>query len=390
MLYGHYLQAMSASFCNAVAPSSTCQGARPEAERKHYADGWLGFFFWWLSSPVSSHATISPLDLGSPRANTSRVKFRALVSSLTLVVASMGAVGARPQQPATPPELPQPTAQLTPAEMEIYQRAHTLVDWTTRQIRNCPFLRKLRPARSQDQLSMVLERVGQVVTLLLNDFPRIACDEELVSEVPSDARRRTLSSAKLRKFHYIAVPQSLGDFQGFEEYRTDFKGNRVDASSLSDFFVITSNFISTYLYLSPADQCGSHFRYFGVQSLRQRKCHVVGFAQDPERARRVGTFQVQDKRVGVLIQGLAWIDPETFQILQITTWGLAPRVDIGLNSIASTVDFYPVRLSGFERVLWLPREVTVASNYRGTWFSNTHHYSNFKLFRVESTIKTAE
>jgi hypothetical protein len=38
-------------------------------------------------------------------------------------------------------------------------------------------------------------------------------------------------------------------------------------------------------------------------------------------------------------------------------------------------------------VLWLPREVKVDIVYRGMEVHNTHHYSNFKLFRVESTIK---
>jgi len=315
---------------------------------------------------------------------------RALVVLLTLVVACIGAVRARPQQPAAVPQPPEPTVQLTPAEIEIYKSAHTLIDWSPREIRKCPFLQKLRPARSQDQLPMVLKRVGQTVTLLLNDFPSGDGDEEVVSERPSNPRRRTRSSAKLRRFRYIAMPRTVGDFQEFEEYRTDLKGNRVDPASLSDFFVITSNFVSTYMYFSPADQYVSHFRYFGIQPLRERKCHVIGFAQEPEGAARVGTFQVEDKRIGVLVQGLAWIDPETFQILRITTWGLTPRIDIGLNSQASTVDFYPVRPSGYDRVLWLPRDVTVVTNYRGTWFDNTHHYSNFKLFRVESTIKPAE
>jgi hypothetical protein len=233
---------------------------------------------------------------------------------------------------------------------------------------------------------MVLERVGQAVTLLFNDFPRIACDEDVVSEVPSDARRRMPSGAKSRRFRYIAIPRPVGDFPGFEEYRTDLKGNPLDAASLTDFFVITSNYISTCLYLSPADQRASHFRHFGIQSIRGRKCHVVGFAQDSESVRRVAAYKLQDTKIIELIQGLAWIDSETFQILQITTWLLAPRTEIGLNSQASTVDFYPVRPSGYERVLWLPRDVTVVTNYRGTWFSNTHHYSNFKLFRVESRL----
>jgi hypothetical protein len=116
----------------------------------------------------------------------------------------------------------------------------------------------------------------------------------------------------------------------------------------------------------------------------------VGFAQEPERARSVGGLRVAGRTVVLLVQGLAWIDTETFQILRITTWLLAPRTDIGLSSQSSTVDFYAVRPTGFERVLWLPRDVTVVIGYRGTQVCNTHHYSNFKLFRVTSTIKSAE
>jgi hypothetical protein len=307
-----------------------------------------------------------------------------------LAVASIGAVRARAQQPTAPPELPEPAVQLTPAEIEIYKSGHTLIDWTPRQIHDCPFLRKLRPARGQDQLPMVLERVGQTGTLLFHDFPQIACDEEVVSQALPDARLGTLGSTKVRKFRYIVIPQPVGDFPGFDEYRTDLKGTPLDSARLSDLFVITSNYVSTCLYLGPADQRASRFRHFGIQPIRERECQVVGFAQEPERVRRVTTFQVQANSVVVLVQGLAWIDSETFQVLRIKTWLLAPRTDIGLNFQISTVDFYRVQPSGYARVLWLPRDVTVVTNFRGIWFNNTHHYSNFKLFRVESTIKPAE
>jgi hypothetical protein len=235
---------------------------------------------------------------------------------------------------------------------------------------------------------MVLERVGQPVTLLLHEFPQIACDEQVTSESLSIGYRTRPGIT--HKFRYIAIPRSLGSFQGFEEYRTDLKGNPLDAARLRDFFLITSNYISTCLYLSPTDRDSSRFRLFGAQSIRERECHVVGFAQEPEKVRRVGTFRFQDKRVVLLVQGLAWIDTETFQVMRIMTWLLAPRPDIGLSVHTSTVDFYPVQLSGFERVLWLPREVTVLTDYRGVLIRNTHHYSNFKLFRVTSTIKSAE
>jgi len=326
--------------------------------------------------------------LGNTQENTSQVKAWAVLSSLILVVASLGAVRASVQESAAPPQSPKPEAQVTPAEIEIYKRARTLIDWTPRQIREFPLLHKLQPAGSQDQLPMVLERVGQTVTLLFHDFPQIACDEEVFSEVFPDQRYGRLT--KLAKFRYIAIPRPMGDFPGFEEYRTDPKGNPLDAGRLSDPVLITSKYTSTILYLSPADQQGSRFRHFGTQPMRDRKCHVVGFAQVPEKVRRVGTFRVEDKRVVLLVQGLAWIDYETSQVLRIMTWLLSARTGIGLGVHDSTVDFYPVQPSGFGRVLWLPRDVEVVTSFRGRWFKNTHHYSNFKLFRVTSTVKSAE
>jgi hypothetical protein len=317
-----------------------------------------------------------------------------------LAFVCIGAVGARVQQPAAPPQALEPAPDLTPSEIETYQDAQTLIDWTPHQVHHCPFLHHLRVAGSQDELPMVLERVGQTVTLLFHDFPRIACDE-VISEThpgpgtldfatdytpviePSDTTVR-------RKLRYIVVPRPAGDVPAFEEYRTDPSGNPLDALSLRGFVMGSANYTSTCLYLSPADQHNNRFRYFGIQTIRERECHVVGFAQEPGRARRVTRFDVQGKTAGLLFQGLSWIDSETFQILRIKTWLLAPRKDIGLSYQSSTVDFYPVHPSGFERVLWLPREVTVVTSYRGTQVRNTHRYSNFKLFRVESTIKGAE
>jgi hypothetical protein len=312
---------------------------------------------------------------------------RALASSFIVAAVCVGAVSGGLQQLAAPSQLPeQPKLQLTPAEIEIYKRAKTLIDWTPRQIHDCPFLHKLRPAGNQDQLPMVLERVGQTVTLLFHDFPQVACDEEVFSETYRGRSRTTA----LHRFRYIVIPRPVGDLPAFEEYRTDLKGNPLAAASISHLFMITSRYTSTCAYLRPADQHDSRFRHFGIQTIRNRECHVVGFAQEPEKARTVGELRIGAQSVVLLVQGVAWIDSETFQVLRIMTWLLAPRTDIGLSSQASTVDFYPVQPSGFERVLWLPRDVMVVLVYRGVQFHNTHHYSSFKLFRVDSTIKPVE
>lgn len=321
--------------------------------------------------------------------NTSRVKLRVLVSSVLLAAMSIGAVM---QQPGAPPPPAGGGSRLRPAEIKIYGHHQSLIDWTPRQIQDCPYLHKLQWTGSQDKLLMVLQRVGQTGTLLFQDLPRLSCDEDVISETGREVVGATFGSlnhvpaVNSHKFRYIVIARPAGDFPYCEEYRTDVKGNPIRVFDLTDFVMITSGFASSWLYLSPADQLDNRFLYFGTEAIRNRECHVVGFAQEPEKARRFSEFTNQGYTYDLLLQGLAWIDSENFQVLRMVTWLLAPRTDIGLTSQATTVEFYPVKPSGSERVLWLPRDVKVDMVSQGAAVHNTHHYSNFKLFRVESRI----
>lgn len=317
------------------------------------------------------------------RANNSRVKTRWGGIAFLFLPICLSVWSARPPEAAACPQLPDLSPPLTPAEIELYEQAQTLIGWTPSQVRDCPYLRRLTPSESQDQLPRILERVGQVGTLLFQEFPRISCDEVVHSEVFQGVRY----SATMQEFQYIVIPRPLGDVLAYREYRTDPKGKKLDYLTHSGLFMTTSDFASAWLYLSPGDQRVGRFRLFGTQEIRNRECVVVGFAQDPDRVCRGGGFIRGGERIALLVQGLAWIDPDTFHILRITTWLLAPRMDVGLKSQTCTVDFYPVTPARSGTVLWLPRDVEVHTVCRGFAVHNQHHYSNFKLFRVESTIK---
>ena len=326
------------------------------------------------------------------------MRARALVSWLVAAAACLGALSGGLRQLAAPPQALEARFVLSPSEIEIYKNAETLIDWAPRQIHHCPYLRKLQPAASQAQLPKILERVGQTVSLMMQDFPRIACDEviaetrpghgqvEFMGDTPMTQPSDSTDTQKI-KARYIVVPSPVGELPAFEEYRTKPDGTPLNASSLPGFIVTASKYASTCLYFSPADQHDSRFRLFGTQMVRDRECQVVGFAQDPEKARRIDRFHAYGATFGLLFQGLAWIDPENSHILRITTWLLAPRKQIGISSQSTTVDYYPVQPAGSQQVLWLPRDVTVLLVFGDTHVRNIHHYSDFKLFRVESTIK---
>lgn len=309
------------------------------------------------------------------------MKARALVSSILLAVLGFGAGGARLPPTAAPPPAHEPAIKLTPAEIELYKSAQTLIDWTPSEIHHCAFLHGLQPARNQDQMPEILERVGQTCSRDVDDFLNVTSDEEVVSV-------RSRPHSKLRRdFHYVVLSRPIGSLPAIEEYRTDLKGHLLNSATFLDFSMITSGFASSWLLLSPEDQHGSRFRCFGTQTIRDRECYVVGFSQDPKTVRRAGHFYSQGKGHVILVQGLVWVDAQTFQALRMTMWLLTPRNDIGLIKQTSTIDFFAVRPGGTEREVWLPRDVWVEVRYRDIKVRNIHHYSNYKLFRVESTIK---
>jgi len=99
-----------------------------------------------------------------------------------MTAVAIGAMSPKLLHPAASPQLPEPPLRLKPSEIKIYMGAETLIDWTPTQIHNCPFLRELQPPGSPDQLPGLLDRIGQTVTLLIHDFPQIACDETIFSE----------------------------------------------------------------------------------------------------------------------------------------------------------------------------------------------------------------
>lgn len=270
-----------------------------------------------------------------------------------------------------------------PSQTELHELASPPTDWTSHQIRDFRPLRTLEPAGDQDKLPGILDGAGEAAAATYQEFPRISCDEELTSEVGSPPR------VKHEKFQYMVFPARAGNLELLEEYRADPERNLPEQMSLRDLFMISSGFASTLKFLAPDERHDSHFRDFGTQWIRNRKCDVLGFAQDPERARNVGEVQIGRKDATVYFQGLAWIDARTFQTLRVMIWPLASCADLDLSSMNATIDFYPVQPSGSKRVLWLPRDVKVTVLYRGATVRNTHHYSNFKLFRVDSTIKAA-
>jgi len=276
---------------------------------------------------------------------------------------------------------------LTPGEVRRYQRARTPLDWTPEEIRVNRDLQHLHPAESQRDLPVILKKVGESVAMLFQNLPNTTCTEKVQSHVGIFQPHFVHDEDSTRWFRYLLLVHLQQGTPVLEEYRTDMDGNTIDDAQSPHAPVLTSYFISSSaLIFYPQNQPACRFRYFGRQEIEGRECEVVGFAQIPDGDPAVTVLRIRDRTVGLVLQGLAWIDAANHEMLRIQTDLLAPRPDVGVRVLSTEIDFRDIHLAETPATFRLPTRVGVDIWNSGQHFRNIHEYSDFKLFRVQSRI----
>jgi len=279
------------------------------------------------------------------------------------------------------------TPRMTPQEIQRYDAAKTLIDWTPEQIGDLPELRDLQPAESQQDLPALLRAVGKRVSALFDQFPNMTSAEEVRSGPCDEGLRKKCRVTYRGKFNYLVVRRTESDpLMG--EYRTDVKGRPIDYRNLGHGRIfLTYGFATTPLeHFHPQNQIACRFRDFGRQKVGGQETDVVGFVEIPGKYPWPSEVRRGSAVVPLCSQGLAWIDPATYQIVRIETFLLAPPPDVGIDRETTRVEFSEILLHNTSTALWLPTEVVDDVWIHQRHFHNVHRYSGFKVFAVETRI----
>jgi len=258
----------------------------------------------------------------------------------------------------------------------------SMADWTLADFTAAvPELDGLEPINNREALATLLERVGENVKAFFESFPDTTSFEEVILERLGWNDR--ILERKLEKFNYLDLSSPLKNAIGLEEYRTDSKNRPSEPQPLKGGFV-TKGFTSMPAHFHPIYQPDSGFRYLGRQLINGRENDVVFFVQIPQKAHVTGSLKTATRSIKLLLQGLAWIDVATCQIIRMRTDLLEPRTDFDLKQVTTDSEFVETHFKGVPRAIWLPEHVMVTLNWRGEIIRNSHRYSNFKVFEVDT------
>ena len=267
-----------------------------------------------------------------------------------------------------------------PQNLLKYIGARTVVDRSPSElIAAFPELKGLEFMQSQDGLSSLLARVGDRVQALFHDFPNTSSLERVCLERLGD--RGEVVARVNREFQYLLIMRGGERGNAIEEDRTDTKGRQVNLEEIKRYHLLSGGYSSIPMYFHPSFRTDSIFRYLGKERTG-RIAHVIAFAQRPEAARLIGTFLSLQNPLRFFVQGIAWIDPANYQIVRMRTELLNPVADLQRNT--AEIQLEEIHVGQESRVLWLPHEVVVTTQWMGRVFRNRHRYSDYRLFTVET------
>ena len=255
-------------------------------------------------------------------------------------------------------------------------------------IRAMPELKGLEPARSQDDLPLILAKVGESEARFFRSFPNTVSLEEIRMEnLRRDGTPKEFGS---EKSNYLLMASSENWGLGIREYRTSLAGKDAKPISLPSGSIRTKGFASASSVFHPTYQSGTQFRYLGRQTLDGQETLVIAFAQQPEKTQLIGRFDADGVSSAFLLQGVAWVDAQGYQIVRLRTDLLKPLPKVRLIRETTEIHYDLVRSKESPAGLWLPREVIVTVQWRGRTFRNIHHYSDYKFFNVATEEKRKE
>ncbi|MHB8652784.1 MAG: hypothetical protein ACYDA9_02790 [Terriglobia bacterium] len=269
------------------------------------------------------------------------------------------------------------------------QKSKSVVDRALPElIRTLPELKGLQPAKTQEELPTILEKTGDRVEAFFRDFQNTISTERIEHELLN--RNERVSFTQSEKFHYLFMkgPDGSQSAPDINEYRTGGDALVDERHRLPDGMITTSGFASLSMYFLPVYQAECRFVYLGQQRMDNYQTYVVAFAQQPAVAQLLGNFTViGGASATTLLQGIAWIEAGTHQIICLRTDLLYPVPRIRLSRETTEIHYAEVRFKNASLSLWLPRDVAVTVEWEGKLLRNTHSYSDFMLFNVETKSK---
>jgi hypothetical protein len=239
---------------------------------------------------------------------------------------------------------------------------------------------------ASDPLTILVERAGNQVSQFLDVISDVNCRERVLQEKLNE-KGKTEERAESTFDYLIMLSTTGGDFNLVESRIApdDAKQPKKQSKPL----LISNGFSTLFLVFHPFYAPGFHFVLAGEEALNGKNFtrvdfrHIVGM-------RSPAALAVRGREYPLELSGSAWIDAQSGTIAKITANVESGMEDVGLLALRSEVRFAPVAFHGSQEAFWLPARAVVEVESRHQHWRNTHQFSDYKKFSVETQEQIAK
>ncbi len=266
----------------------------------------------------------------------------------------------------------------------IAPKDKTVIEMSIAELRRyCPSgLKPEEFSKIQTVPSPLLKMIGERVQTFFENFSDTSSKEKVLLQ-RLDTSGFVVSSMS-QEFNYLMLYRPTGTKPFLEEFRTDREYRPIEQKSTENYVMI-AGYVGNILHFHPRFQTISEFRYLGKQA---SGVHLIAFAHKNEvNDLLVGFSDVNTGQATRFpVQGIAWIDPGTYQILRMYTSLRNTGQSSQLREQVTDIRFTQMHFINSEVQLWMPSEINVSTTITNVVFHNCHRYSDYKLFTVNSEI----
>ena len=246
----------------------------------------------------------------------------------------------------------------------------------------------LLPASSGagDPLDALLGRVGKHVEAYLEQISAMNCTEHVLQE-RLGGNGKTLEKEE-RSFDYLILIADTGGELNLAESRLapdEDKHTRKARRPL----LISNGFAALFLVFHPYYAPGFQFHAEGEEIVAGKALSKIRFQHIPG-TRSPAALAVRGREYPLDLSGVAWVNQETGIIERITAGLESGMEDVGMRRLRSEIEYKPVTFGGSPQQYWLPSVATVEVESLHQHWRNTHRFSDYKRFSVDTKEQIAK
>jgi hypothetical protein len=226
--------------------------------------------------------------------------------------------------------------------------------------------------------SQVMKGVAERTSEFVSNLEKFTATER-VEHYASDPGKEAKTPER-RKFAYVVmVSQNMVGTFLLDEYRD----GTVDPT-MFPANVATNGLSAMDLIFHPNLAGDFTFTCEGLGQANGKAAWQVHFAQRRDRPVRIRSYVIDKRSFSVYLEGRAWVDPGSFQVVRLETELEKPVPEIRLMKEHIIINYAPVEFLSRKRQIWLPQNAELYVERRGHRYYRTHVYSDFKLFNVDT------